>query len=339
MKSLSVDIKDFDIDAAYQATLPFAKRSNRAAAFELATTLVPYAICWFLAYRLLESGSIFFLLPVVVLGLLLIRLFLLFHDCLHAALFPKRRHNQICAFLLGLLFFVPSRYWTEEHLMHHATAQNLDQRGRGDVYLMTVKEYMALSPLYKVLYRMLRTLPGLFVVEIIGNWQILYRFPWHANSPRAARGILWTNLGLVGVVGTMCLLVGWQNYLIIQSLLMLVGGLIGVWVFVLQHEFEDTKWRRHADWDPRLTPWYGSSFLDLPAVGHWLLNNVSYHHIHHLNPTVPGYNLAECHKSYPPFQTAPTLTLRGALKSWKCQLWDEEADRITSIRAAEASRP
>ena len=337
MKNPSIRVEDFDVDAAFAATLPYARSSSRAAMVELVTTVVPYGLLWVLAFKLLDAGSLLFLLPVFCLGLLLIRLFLLFHDCLHAALFPQRRHNQICAFLLGLLFFVPSRYWTEEHLTHHATAQNLDRRGRGDVYLMTVKEYMALARWKKLSYRALRTLPGLFVVEIIIRWQILYRIPASAHSPRAARGILLTNAGLVGVVGIQCLLMGWQSYLVIQSLLMLVGGSIGVWIFVLQHEFEATAWRRDTDWDPRVSPWFGSSFLDLPAAGHWLLNNVSFHHIHHLNPKIPGYHLGACHHSNPILQTAPSLTLVNALESWKCQLWDEDADRVTSIRAAETA--
>jgi omega-6 fatty acid desaturase (delta-12 desaturase) len=195
---------------------------------------------------------------------------------------------------------------------------------------------MALKPREKFGYRLLRTWPGLFFVEMIVRWQFLYRLPSTAHSPKAARGIMWTNIGIVILIVTMCWMVGWKNYIIIQSLVILIGGTLGVWVFVAQHEFEDTQWERSANWTPRLSPWAGSSYLKLPVFGHWILNNVSFHHIHHLNPRIPGYNLAACHKSNPIFETAPHLTLRDAWRSWKCQLWDEDARRVVSIRAAES---
>lgn len=326
-----------EIQEAFKATRIFTQKSNKKALFELAITLIPYVLGWLAAHHLLEAGSWLFLIPVIVLGLLVIRLFLLFHDCLHMALFPKRQHNQICSFLLGLLYFVPSQYWTEEHNAHHATSQNLDRRGRGDVYLMTVDEYKSLTPFQKLLYRAARSFPGLFIVEIIGRWIFLYRLPSYAHSKRAARGIMWTNLGVAIVVALQCWLMGWVNYVIIQGLMMLVGGLFGVWIFVLQHEFPEAQWFRDGEWDKHLSPWLGSSFFDVPKPIHWLLNNATYHHIHHLNPAVPGYNLAQCHASNPIFATAPRVTLKTAAQSWKCQLWDEQARRITSIAAVESN--
>ena len=179
-------------------------------------------------------------------------------------------------------------------------------------------------------------MPGLFVVEMIGRWQILYRLPSSGRSGASSRGIILTNVGLVAVQGTICYLAGWQNYLIILGLIYLIGGCLGVWIFVCQHEFEDSQWFRNDEWTLRRSPWLGSSFLDLPTWGHWLVNNVSYHHIHHLNPKIPGYNLAACHRSDPFFATAPTLTLRQAWRSWRCQLWDEDARRIMSISALTA---
>lgn len=325
-----------DIRAALGASIPYARSSDAKAAWEVASTLIPYVILWYLAVTLLDAGSAWFLLPVLALALLYIRFFLLFHDCLHANLFVTPRSNRICAFLIGLIFNVPSQYWKEEHLMHHATAQNLDRRGRGDVLLLTVKEYNALNPRDRITYRCLRTWPGLFFVEMIVRWLFLYRLPSTAHSPKAARGILWTNLGCALLIAFMCWAAGWKDYLIIQSLVILIGGGLGVWIFVAQHEFEDTKWERAGNWTPRLTPWAGSSYLKLPAFGHWLLNNVSYHHIHHLNPRVPGYNLAACHKSDPIFDTAPSLTLTQAWRVWRCQLWDEDRGKVVSFRAAKA---
>ncbi len=329
------DVELDEIESAFAKSKPFATSSNRSAIIELATTLVPYALLWTCAVILLDMGSLFFLVPVVIGALFFIRIFLLFHDCLHANFFVDRRANEVCAYLLGLLFFVPSRYWTEEHLAHHATAQNLDRRGRGDVILLTVKEYLELSPMNRLAYRLLRTLPGLFVVEMIGRWQILYRLPSSGRSRAAARGIMFTNIGLIGVQGTICYLAGWQNYLIIFGLVYLIGGCLGVWLFVSQHDFEDSQWQNNSDWTLRRSPWAGSSFLDFPRWGHWMVNNVSYHHIHHLNPKIPGYNLAACHNSDPFFATAPTLTFCQAWQSWRCQLWDEEARKIVSIREAE----
>ncbi len=327
------------MDAAFNASKAFATSSNHSAIVELATTVVPYALLWCAAVFLLNADSWLFLLPVVVAALFFVRLFLLFHDCLHASLFPNRRANEVCAYLLALLFFVPSRYWTEEHLAHHATAQNLDRRGRGDVMLLTVKEYLALSPFNRFAYRLLRTMPGLFLVEMIGRWQILYRLPSSGRSRASSQGIILTNIGLVVVQGTICSLAGWQNYLIILGLVYIIGGCLGVWIFVCQHEFEDSVWFRNDEWTLRRSPWSGSSFLDLPGWGHWMVNNVSYHHIHHLNPRIPGYNLAACHNSDPFFATAPTLSIRQAWRSWRCHLWDEDSGKITSISELKAKGP
>jgi omega-6 fatty acid desaturase (delta-12 desaturase) len=327
-----------DIREALAATIPYARSSNGKAAWEIVSTLIPYIALWYGAVTLLDAGNFWFLLPVIGIALLYIRFFLLFHDCLHANLFPEPRSNRIAAFLIGLIFNVPSRYWKEEHLMHHATAQNLDRRGRGDVLLLTVKEYRALKPRDRLMYRAVRSWPGLFFIEMIVRWLFLYRLPGTAHSQKAARGILWTNLGCVCLIGFMVWAVGWKDYLIIQSLVIVIGGGLGVWIFVAQHEFEDTKWERAEHWTPRLTPWAGSSYLKLPAFGHWILNNVSYHHIHHLNPRVPGYHLAACHKSNPVFDTAPSLTLKDAWRCWKCQLWDEDAGRVVSFAHNAAGR-
>lgn len=334
MKSSAASV---DIDAAYAATKPFATSSTMSALFELGVSLGTYASLWVVAVALLDAGSGLFVPVCVIAALFFMRLFLLFHDCLHASLFPQRRANQVCAFLLGLLFFVPAQYWTEEHLAHHATAQNLDRRGRGDVIMLTVAEYLALSRFDRLVYRLLRTLPGLFVVEMLGRWQVLYRLPLTARSGRAARGIMLTNLGLLVVQGSILYLAGWQNYLIVFGLIYLVGGSLGVWIFVLQHDFEGSEWRRDDQWTLRRSPWSGSSFFDLPRAGHWLLNNVTYHHIHHLNPRIPGYNLRACHESDPMFATAPTIGLGDAWRCWTCQLWDEDAGRLISIREAERS--
>jgi omega-6 fatty acid desaturase (delta-12 desaturase) len=173
-------------------------------------------------------------------------------------------------------------------------------------------------------------------MEMIVRWQVLYRIPSTGRSGAARTGIILTNLGLVVVQGTICYLSGWQNYLVVFGLIYLTGGSLGVWIFVAQHDFEESVWKRDDDWTLRRSPWAGSSFLDLPRVGHWLLNNVSYHHIHHLNPKIPGYNLAACHNSDPIFATAPTIGLRDAWKCWRCQLWDEEAGKLVSVRQAEA---
>lgn len=332
---MSSAAQNVDIAVAYDATRPFARSSNVKAYREIFVTLAIYASLWVVAVSLVENGSWLFVPVCVFAAVIFMRIFLLFHDCLHANLFETKRANQICAFLLGLLFFVPSRYWTEEHLAHHATSQNLDRRGRGDVVMLTVEEYLALSPFNRLAYRLLRTMPGLFLVEMIGRWQILYRLPATGRSKEAAAGIIYTNIGLVVVQGSIILLAGWQNYLIVFGLIYLVGGCLGVWLFVSQHDFEESVWERNADWSLKKSPWAGSSFLDLPVVGHWLLNNVSYHHIHHLNPRIPGYNLAACHNSNPIFATAPTINLAQAWKCWKCQLWDEDKGKLVSTREAE----
>ncbi len=305
---------------------------NKRALWQTFNTLIPYAAMWVALYLTLGI-SIWLTIGLAVLtGPFLVRIFILFHDCGHNSFFSSAKANTFLANCLAPLIFVSSQHWRWEHWRHHATSGDLDRRGTGDVWTMTVSEYMA-SPRWKRLcYRLARNPllmltvgpPLLFLV-----WQ---RFPAKASPKQARRSVFQLNVTLLVIAVIMSLIFGFWNYVLIQFTMMLVAGMIGVWLFYLQHQFEGVYWKRSTEWDQKLAALQGSSFFDLPAVLRWFTGSIGFHHIHHLGPRIPNYFLKRCHESHPIFQNVPRLTLWTSLKSCSLRLWDEEQEQLVSYR-------
>ena len=310
---------------------PFAQSDWQLAVIQLVNTLIPYGLLWVLAAWTLKVSLLLTLLICMIAAGFYVRIFILFHDCGHGSFTPSKRFNESLGFVLGVLFFVPYRLWTDEHALHHATAGNLDRRGRGDVWMMTLAEYQAASPWLQRGYRLYRSPLIMFLADMILGFVVLFRLPQTGKTPAAQQGIVATNVALVCLWGLLSLWVGLPTILIVQGSIFVVGASIGVFLFFVQHMFEGTYWVRDHEWDFRRAAMEGSSFFDLPRILHFFTGNIGYHHIHHLNPKVPNYRLRAAHNSHPIFSTAKALRLGEALSTFQLKLWDEQTGKFCSF--------
>jgi omega-6 fatty acid desaturase (delta-12 desaturase) len=301
------------------------------ASWQLVNTLGGYALLWYLTYLSL-SVSWWLTLPLAVLaGGLLVRVFIIFHDCGHGSFFASRLANDLWGFLCGMLTFTPYYHWRWEHSLHHATAGHLDRRGVGDVWTLTVQEYLESSRGKKFAYRVTRNPAFLFVVAPLFMFVIMQRVPAAKASPRERRSVWWMNLAVLTMAAGLCAVFGILPYVLIQLTAMGVAGTAGVWLFYVQHQFEDAYWERE-DWDYTAAALEGSSFYKLPRILQWFSGNIGFHHIHHLSPRIPNYNLERCHRSDPLFSEVKPVTLFSSWKLSTLRLWDEKARKLIGFR-------
>jgi acyl-lipid omega-6 desaturase (Delta-12 desaturase) len=313
------------------AVARFQKPSAWRAGWQLLNTLVPYAATWYLMYLCLQV-SIWLALPLAVLaGALLIRVFIIFHDCGHDSFFRSRLANDITGFCAGVLVMTPYFHWRWEHALHHATSGDLGRRGTGDIWTMTVQEYLEASRGKRFAYRLARNPFLLFVVAPVYLFVFRERFPVSSAGAREKRSVWWVNLAIAGMVVAMGLVFGFVPYLILMLTAMAVAGISGVWLFYVQHQFEEVYWERGEKWDYTAAALQGSSFYKLPGVLRWFSGNIGYHHVHHLSPRIPNYYLAPCHESAEMFREVQPLGVRKSLKSLRLHLWDESRRRLVSF--------
>lgn len=294
--------------------------------WQIINTLIPYFALFYLSMRSLEI-SFWLTLPLSVLTAgFMVRTFIIFHDCGHGSFFKSRRANQWLGRLTGFLVFTPYQRWTHDHALHHATAGNLDRRGKGDVYTMTVKEYLEAPWWKKFGYRVMRQPVFMFLFGSLIVFIFAQRFP-PSKGKREQASVWWTNLALAVWVTLMSFLFGWKAYLVVQLLVIFFGASVGIWLFYVQHNFEDTYWERHDKWDFLKAGLHGSSFYKLPAVLQWFTGNIGYHHIHHLSPKIPNYKLPKAFKENPIFHVEP-LTLWSSFRSLTLRLYDEKTRKL-----------
>jgi acyl-lipid omega-6 desaturase (Delta-12 desaturase) len=318
--------------------LRFQQASDRRAIWQLVNTLVPYAGLWWLTHWCL-SVSIWLALPLALLaGGFLVRVFIIFHDCGHGSFFRSQRANQIVGTITGLLCFTSFLHWRWEHAVHHASAGNLDRRGTGDVWTLTVQEYLEAGRWKRFAYRLARNPIVLFLAAPLILFLCLERFPNPKASRRERLSVYWTNLLLALMVLTMSAIFGWKTYLLLQLVAMTVAASCGVWLFYVQHQFEDVYWERGEQWDFARAALQGSSYYKLPRILQWFSGNIGFHHIHHLGPRIPNYHLEKCHQAEPIFQAVKPITLLGSLKSLGYRLWDEQNRRMVGYRALRKRR-
>lgn len=308
------------------------------AVWQVANTLVPYVALWFLMYLALRV-SLWLAVPLAVLtGAFMVRAFIIFHDCGHGSFFSSRRANDLVGFITGILTFTPYRHWTRDHAMHHATSGDLDRRGTGDVWTLTVQEYLEASRWKRFAYRLARNPVILFGIAPLYLFLIHFRFAGPNAGPRERRSVALTNLVIVAMGAGMTCLFGFKAYLLLQLIAIAVAGSAGMWLFYVQHQFEDVHWARGEDWDYSLAALQGSSFYRLPKVLQWFSGNIGFHHIHHLSPSIPNYHLEKCHRSEPLFQSVKAVTFFSSLKSLTYRLWDEKRQKLVGYRALRSLR-
>src|SRR3989440_10704047 len=300
--------------------------------WQIVNTLVPYALLWYLMYRSLAI-SYWITLPLAILaGGFLVRIFIITHDCGHGSFFKSSKANDVLGFIAGVLTFTPYYHWRWEHSLHHHTAGALDRRGVGDIWTLTVQEYLESSRWKRFAYRLARNPFVLFVLAPFFLFFIKQRFPSAVAGPRERSSVAWTNVGVLALTTVMSLIFGFKAYVILQLVILLVAGSAGVWLFYVQHQFEGVYWERSADWDYGIAALQGSSFYKLPKVLQWFSGNIGFHHIHHLSPRIPNYNLERCHEAEPLFQKVKPVTLLCSLKSFTFRLWDEQRRKMVGYR-------
>jgi omega-6 fatty acid desaturase (delta-12 desaturase) len=301
----------------------FQRSSVLAALWQIANTFVPYFLLWFAMLRAI-AVSYWLMLPLAVLAAgFLIRIFIIFHDCGHASFFKSRRANHITGVVAGLLNMTPYRHWRWQHALHHGTAGDLDRRGAGDMWTLTVQEYQASPRRVRVAYRLVRNPIILFVVAPLYTFVLHHRFA-SPTAPARERYSVWaTNAALLVATLLMSAVVGFRTFVVIQLTLSALAGSAGLWLFYVQHQFEGAYWARSASWSFDAAALEGSSFYKLPKILQWFTGNIGFHHIHHLNPRIPNYALERCHESDPHCRAIRPLTLVSSLRSLTFRLWDE----------------
>ena len=314
------------IVARYQ--IPHAGRAS----WQLVNTVGFYVAVWYLIYLSL-SVSWWLTVPLAVLaGGLMVRVFIIFHDCGHGSFFASRFANSFWGFLTGLLTFTPYYNWRGEHAIHHGATGDLDRRGTGDIWTLTVQEYLEASRWKRFAYRLARNPIVLFVIAPVMLLLVLQRFSRRGAKPQERRSVWLMNLAVLGMVAGLGFGLGILSYLVIQLIVLMVAGAVGIWLFYLQHQFEDAYWERGEDWDYGAAALQGSSFFKLPKVLQWFSGNIGFHHIHHLSPRIPNYNLERCHESDPMFHAVKPMTLLGSLRSLGLRLWDESSKKLVGFR-------
>jgi acyl-lipid omega-6 desaturase (Delta-12 desaturase) len=300
---------------------------------QIASVVLPYLGVWALV-AVLRPGAAAAVGLGLVATVFLVRMYSLFHDLTHNALFASRRANAAWGHALGFLLFTPYRWWQRQHSLHHAHTGNLDHRGVGEINTMTVAEYAAASWPRRLGYRLYRNpLLMLFVGPAL-VFLFERRFPQRGMTRRILVSVLATNLALAGWVAGLGTLVGWATFALVQGTTLVAGGAVAAWMLYVQHQYEDTYYQPADEWTFELAALQGSSYLRLPRPLAWAVGNANFHHVHHLSARIPNYRLRAAHEEQPLFAATPVVTVRTGLAALRLKLWDEERGRLVTFREA-----
>jgi omega-6 fatty acid desaturase (delta-12 desaturase) len=308
--------------------------------FQLASTGLILGVLWLAMLWSLDLGYWLTLLLAVPASLMLVRLFMLQHDCGHGSFFRSRRANDLIGSVLGVFTLVPYAYWRRTHALHHAGSGNLEARGIGDIDTLTVREYLSRPRIKRALYRLYRH--PVVMLAIGPTWQFVLKHRLPLDMPRGwkreAVGVQLSNLGLASVVAVMWMTVGIERFLLVQLPITLLAGSIGVYLFYVQHQFEDTYWRYRDAWNYFAAGLEGASHLAMPKPLQWATASIGLHHIHHVASRIPNYHLQRCFDSHPELRQVTTLTLRSSIRTLRLTLWEEEERRLVGFRELRAIR-
>jgi omega-6 fatty acid desaturase (delta-12 desaturase) len=313
---------------------PYARPSSARTLLDLATSAVPYVGLLIATAFAIHVSPLLALALAPLTGGFLLRTFIVFHDCAHGSMFRSRRANRAVGNVLGLLLYTPFATFAHTHAVHHATAGNLDRRGTGDLPTLTVEEYQARSGRGRLGYRLFRNPIVMFGLGPLASFVVLPRLVRKGMRPRMRRAVISTNVILVLLVGAVCVWIGPLNYLLIQWPAAWLAGSAGIFLFYVQHQFEDAYWTSAESWSFADAAIRGSSYLRLPGILRFFSGNIGYHHVHHLSARVPNYNLRRAHEAIDLFRDVPVLDLRAALHTTRLKLWDERRGRLVTFAEA-----
>jgi acyl-lipid omega-6 desaturase (Delta-12 desaturase) len=316
--------------AAYRGALP------QRAFWQLSTTLAVFVVLLSAMFATVQSYYWLTLLLSIPTGGVLVRLFIIQHDCGHGSFLQGRTANDIVGRAVSVLTVTPYEVWRREHAKHHATSGNLEERGIGDIDTLTVREYEQLSTLRKVWYRIYRNPFFLFGFAVPFYFMVLQRVPLDHPLPKvqAWTSVMALNGGMVAFYGTLCYVFGVWNLLFVAVPVIHIAAAVGGWLFYVQHQFDATHWNRPPDWDVQVAAVYGSSYYVLPPVLNWFTGNIGLHHIHHLNSMIPNYRLMDCLRASPDLQSLNRLTLWQSFKCVRYKLWCEDRKMLVDFNRA-----
>ena len=313
---------------------PYAQPRLTRSLLDIATSVVPYLALSVLIYLTLGVSDLLTAALSVLAAGFLVRTFIVFHDCAHGSMLPSKRANAYLGAFLGLLVLAPSRRWRHDHAVHHATSGDLERRGVGDVLTLTVAEYRARSWRGRLGYRLIRNPLVMFGLGPVFAMIVGPRLPARGARKRMRNSVLATDVALAAIVAGLCWLIGWQQFLLVWGPSALMAGSVGIWLFYVQHQFEDAYWQNTGDWTYADAALRGSSYLKLPRVLQFFTGNIGLHHVHHLNARIPNYNLQAAHDNNPILHDVPTLSLWDGLRAVTLKLWDEDGGKLVTFRQA-----
>jgi omega-6 fatty acid desaturase (delta-12 desaturase) len=322
-----------DSKTLFAALMRYREPDQPRALFELAVTLAALVALWILMWLSLKVGYWLTLLLAIPAAGFLVRVFLIQHDCGHGAFFRGRAVNDWVGRVLGVLTLTPYDYWKRNHAMHHATSSNLDRRGIGDIDTLTVAEYRARSVAGRLFYRIYRNAIVMFGIGAAYLFLLQHRLPFHQMRAgwRPWVSTMATNAAIALAACVMIWLVGAGPFLAVHLPVMLLAASMGVWLFYVQHQFEDVVWARDGSWVQQEAALAGSSYYDLPGVLRWLTANIGIHHVHHLNSRIPYYRLPQVLRDHPELKKVGRLTLWQSLRGVRLALWCESRGKLVSF--------
>lgn len=327
---MTADKPQMKISEWKKIVAPFQVPSIPRAIWQIVNTFVPMVLLWWAMYESLSVSYWLTLALAAVTGLLVVRVFIFFHDCGHGSFFKSNRANSIVGFICGMVTFTPYSHWSWQHSVHHQTSGDLSRRGDGDIWTMTVKEYQESSPTRRMFYRIIRNPITLFIVGPLVLFLLYQRIPSPRAKAKDRASVMYMNVAVVLMVAAMSWLFGFKNYVMMQLPVTMFAGMAGIWMFYVQHQYEDVYWEHGKEWDYTTAALEGSSFYKLPKILQWFTGNIGYHHVHHLSSRVPNYYLERCHNSHPMFHSIKPLTLWESLKCINLRLWDESDRKLIS---------
>jgi len=297
---------------------------------DVMTSVLPYLALSVLIYKTIRVSPLALVLELPAAGFLL-RTYIVFHDCSHGSFWRSRRANTWFGTVCGLLVLAPFVRWRHDHAVHHATSGDLDRRGVGDVLTLTVAEYGARSRRERLSYRIIRSPLVMFGIGPIIAMVVGPRFTARNARARMRRSVIGTDLALAAIIAPLCWLIGWGTFLLVWAPAALLAGAAGIWLFYVQHQFEDAYWQHTGSWSYTDAALSGSSYLKLPKLLQFFTGNIGLHHVHHLSARIPNYNLQRAHDENPAFHSVPTLSLTDGLRAVRLKLWDEESNRLVTF--------
>ncbi|WP_308637336.1 fatty acid desaturase [Paenibacillus silvisoli] len=311
--------------------LPYQKPELYRSVWQLANTITPFLVLWVMAYLCLSLSVWLSLLIDVVASGFLVRIFILFHDCCHHSFFRSRKANEIVGMVTGALTGFSYQKWRREHNIHHAGNGNLDQRGTGDITTLTVDEYLSLPLFRRIVYRMYRNPLIMFGLGPLYLIFIQSRLNRKGAGRKERLGTYATNLLLLVLSGVLYWFLGWQSLLLVEFPILYLSAMAGIWLFYVQHQFEETYFEESATWNYETAAIQGSSCYKLPKILQWLTGSIGFHHIHHLSPKIPNYHLQVAHEQNPAFHSVPTIGLFNSFRSLQYRLWDTERKKLVGF--------